>query len=45
MVTEKIFDSGNLLAGFSVEKGLKGFRTIKLLIKLKDYLHRERTDG
>lgn len=38
MVTEKIFESGNLLAGFSIEKGLKRYRIGSALLKLKSFL-------
>ena len=34
MVTNKIFKSGNLLAGFSVDFDKKGFRGIRDFVKL-----------
>ena len=42
MVTNKIFKSGNLLAGFSVDYAEKGFQGIRDYIKLIEAVAEER---
>ena len=41
MVTDRIFRSGNLMAGFSVDYGRKGFRGIRDFRKLVEQIERE----
>jgi hypothetical protein len=42
MVTNRIFRSGNLLAGYSVDFGEKGFRGIKDFKKLAEHMRNEK---
>ena len=42
MVTNRIFRSGSLLAGFSVDFGEKGFRGIRDYRKLLEFIREER---
>ena len=43
MVTNKIFTSGNILAGFSIDYNKKGFRGIKAYKKLVEQSMRNMT--
>ena len=45
MVTNKIFKSGNLLAGFSVDFAEKGFQGIRDFVKLIEYAVKEGRDN
>ena len=44
MVTNKIFKSGNLTAGFSVDFSEKGFQGIKDFMELLEYAVKEEKD-